>query len=1441
MKKNIKRWITMMLAIVLLISTDSFSVLAESQSVDAKDYETAPVPAVCGEECSGNGGIMTLSTGDYRYWAQSDSRWGSMKMGSSGQTVAEVGCLVTSITKLIIQCGLRSEDSFNVATLMTWLNSNSGFVDGSLLVWAKPAEYISGFSYHGVLLGDGTYSSSNYNSQLLSWVQQGYHIVLQVSNRRHWVAIDEAKSLATGQIYIMDSKSSMTNADITLTSRYSTFNKVVAYTGGTTASSNKLPVGMFEMLESAGPGKIHLTGWAYDPDEPSKELEIHVYVGGSAQSGVGGYNITANTERTDVGNAYSGVGNYHGFDSTLQVVGLTGVQDVYVYAIDTSGCGNILLGQMTIDIEEERLPVGMFDTLEPAGPGKIRLTGWAYDPNEPLKELEIHVYVGGSAQSGNGGYNITANTERTDVGNAYSGVGNYHGFDSTLQVVGLTGTQEVYVYAIDTSGNANTFLGSMTVDIEEEQLPRGNFEAVVSEELGTVRVLGWAYDPNTPTQAISVHVYVGGPAGSGVACHSITADVPRTDIGSAYPEAGCYHGFDSTIEVDVEGSQEVYVYAINTTPGGEHLLLDSRTVTILSKVPQTRADLPSAFYARVKNKVTGKYLTKTQESEVLSGKEAFLTSFSDETKGEEQLWHFTKYNTSYQIASVAEDGYALDLNGGIDAEGRLVNAYPVNYADSQRWQIFFENEAYYIRNNESSTRFLDTTDNNGTCINTIDFDDQGLEIIIEEYLQVNAPIETGIYGGHEYRLLDKSMTWEDAKAECEKLGGHLVTITSSEEQAFVEALIEQGDKSQYWIGGYYESGAYQWVTGEVFDYTNWDAGEPNGAEAGEIYLQIYAEANPQEEASLKNKWNDVTNNNYIEGEEEFFSLPHIGIICEIDNLEGQECVHNETEDVEEKMASCTEDGYSAHIICKQCGEVIGKEIIRASHSWKETTTVDAAPTCTEKGSQSIHCANCDMRKDVTELAALGHQVSSSYSHNSESHWKSCSRCDAKLEKAVHEGGAAGCITKAECSICGTVYGTANGHSWEETATVDAASTCTEEGSQSIHCADCDEVTDVQKLAALGHLTEEDYLSTSTKHWQVCTRCNAKVGEENHHGGDADCTVRAECEDCGIFYGSVGEHSWETVATVDTAPTCTEKGSQSIHCANCAVRKDVTELAALGHQVSSSYSHNSESHWKSCSRCDVTLEKEEHQCVELICEEEPICEVCGIKYGNILEHEWTDWVITKEATIVQEGEETRNCTVCQKEEVRMIEKLQTEKPDPIPIENPFKDVGTVDYFYEAVLWAVEKKITSGITADTFEPFKECSRAEIVTFLYRAIGENAKSDTECKFTDVDRSDWYYDAMMWAVDEGITTGMTLTTFQPFGTCTREQIVTFLWRAMGSEMVEGENLFTDVEENSWYYQAVLWALENNVTQGQTLTTFGVLKPCCRCDSVLFMRRALN
>ena len=173
---------------------------------------------------------------------------------------------------------------------------------------------------------------------------------------------------------------------------------------------------------------------------------------------------------------------------------------------------------------------------------------------------------------------------------------------------------------------------------------------------------------------------------------------------------------------------------------------------------------------------------------------------------------------------------------------------------------------------------------------------------------------------------------------------------------------------------------------------------------------------------------------------------------------------------------------------------------------------------------------------------------------------------------------------------------------------------------------------------------------------------------------------------------------------------------------------------------------------------------------------------------------------------------------------------------------FRDVTEADYFYDSVLWALENKITTGLDAEHFGPAGECTRGQAVTFLWRAAGEPAPESKENPFRDVSSDAYYYNAVLWAVEQGITNGMGADTFAPDGTCTRGQIVTFLWRYGDCPTpASGENPFTDADANAYYGKAMLWAVESAITNGMSATTFAPDATCTRGQIVTFLYRAVS
>ena len=324
----------------------------------------------------------------------------------------------------------------------------------------------------------------------------------------------------------------------------------------------------------------------------------------------------------------------------------------------------------------------------------------------------------------------------------------------------------------------------------------------------------------------------------------------------------------------------------------------------------------------------------------------------------------------------------------------------------------------------------------------------------------------------------------------------------------------------------------------------------------------------------------------------------------------------------------------------------------------------------------------------------------------------------------------------------------------------------------------------------------------------------------------------------LFGEAFAAHTHDYHAEI-TFPTCTEAG-QLIYVCSCGDSYVEKEYPALGHN------------WN-----------------EGVVTTEPTCENTGIKTFTCLRcgatrteilptfggHKWDAGSVTTEPTCGEYGERTFRCTVCdatRTESIAPTGKHNFQKgvctvcgeKDPCP-SHAFTDVGThgtqeiAYYYHDAIDWAVTLGITNGTSATTFSPNAGCTRAQAVTFIWRAAGEPAPKTTDNPFNDVKEDAYYYDAVLWAAEQEITNGTSATTFSPNATCTRAQIVTFLWRALQEPAPTAKECqFKDVNQSSYYYNAVLWAVEHNVTNGTSATAFSPNATCTRAQIVTFFYR---
>ena len=249
----------------------------------------------------------------------------------------------------------------------------------------------------------------------------------------------------------------------------------------------------------------------------------------------------------------------------------------------------------------------------------------------------------------------------------------------------------------------------------------------------------------------------------------------------------------------------------------------------------------------------------------------------------------------------------------------------------------------------------------------------------------------------------------------------------------------------------------------------------------------------------------------------------------------------------------------------------------------------------------------------------------------------------------------------------------------------------------------------------------------------------------------------------------------------------------------------------------------------------------------------VCYDCGLAEDrNFVEptgdHPWDAGTVMVQPSCTVQGNMLYTCTYCGTFYEEVLPKLPHDFVDGYCSvcgieEPPFPDVAHGEFYYMPIKWALEKGITTGLTPDSFGPMQDCTRGQIVTFLWRAAGSPEPSATENPFKDVKSSDFFYKAVLWAVEENLTAGYgSDDIFNPNGICTRGQVATFLHRYNGEPTPTGSNPFTDVKAGAYYYDAVLWAVEAGITNGYgSETIFNPDGNCTRGQIVTFLYRAMG
>ena len=554
--------------------------------------------------------------------------------------------------------------------------------------------------------------------------------------------------------------------------------------------------------------------------------------------------------------------------------------------------------------------------------------------------------------------------------------------------------------------------------------------------------------------------------------------------------------------------------------------------------------------------------------------------------------------------------------------------------------------------------------------------------------------------------------------------------------------------------------------------------------------------------------------------------------------------------------TCTQKGYTTHT-CSGCGHSYADTYVNAlGHDLGKWTVVTAA-TCTKAGTERRDCTRCD-HYETRNISATGHTY----------------QPHVTAPTCTESG-----YTQYICTACGNSYTSdytdATGHDYKAVVT---SATCTKQGytTYTCHCGDR-YVSDYTNV--LGHdmgdwvTVTEASCTENGQQIQKCSRCDhrkTRTTEALGHAWDAGIVTIEPTEDTeGEMTYTCGrcrltrtesiptrdhEHDYDSIRT---AATCTEKGYTTHTCSSCGHSYVDTYVNALGHDMGKwstvvAASCNDEGlEMRNCSRCDYSETREiaarGHRFTNYVSDHNATCTRDGTKtavcdycdasdtiadVGSAYGHNFSNWTVLKEPTATTAGKEARHCYRCGLVETRII----------ASIGNPFTDVPTGSFYYEPVMWAVANGITNGTSATTFGPNDLCMRAHVVTFLYRAAGSPRITSNKNPFSDVKTGDFFYKPVLWAVEKGITNGVSATAFGAYDICNRAAVVTFLWRAAGCPEPNSTNHpFTDVKTTDFFYKPVLWAAENGITSGIDATHFGPGSPCNRAQVVTFLYRAYN
>lgn len=568
--------------------------------------------------------------------------------------------------------------------------------------------------------------------------------------------------------------------------------------------------------------------------------------------------------------------------------------------------------------------------------------------------------------------------------------------------------------------------------------------------------------------------------------------------------------------------------------------------------------------------------------------------------------------------------------------------------------------------------------------------------------------------------------------------------------------------------------------------------------------------------------------------------------------------HTDLKKVPSKAATCTEEGNIEHWYCSGCGNYYS--------DFKGTAKTTHANVTTKKADHDYYWV-------ADEVANV--------------HYEKCRVCGKTSGTSNHSGGTASCKAQAKCEKCGASYGEldATNHVNFEYKNAVKPTETTKGYTGDKYCADCGvfiekgteysaQCTGGCKDLKLVKGTPKTCTADGTIDYYECPKCHNIYRDEKGTILLTEADLVDKCTGHDLhpgtdLFGNINMNNLKQFAlslgmSLPQIVQMIRDGTFDLdHIIGTIKIKDIDHC------------HDDTDHWLGCQRCGKTLEdlrdelsasgfevnekwyelsrKTPHSGGSATCQKKAVCDECGDEYGELGEHRY-DNIVTA-PTCTKDGYTTHTCSACKDS----YKDSETKKTGHIieygvckickgRFSNPFYDVNGSDWFYSAVMWAFYNNpiVTTGVDTTHFAPSAPCTRAQVVTFLWRAAGRPEPAGNGKTFSDVPNTNQYapyYKAIQWAVENGITKGTgNGSTFSPNATVTRAEFVTFLWRYAGEPAPKNlSTSFNDVDANQFYYKAVLWAAENSVTTGVDTTHFAPGAFCKRSEVVMFLFRAFS